>query len=330
MKDSYQNFQNDLLRLSAHYEKEKLVYLPVEDDTTTLFYEYLKENRENPFLYLLPSFDSFSLAQNKKRLNDFCLTNNIPAPQRFEKKRIIEWHESDFKKLVAKPIHSKGATGLYFIEQFSDISKISNLSDDEYVFQEKIENSAEVVGAFFFFNRGKMVSSFCHQRIRTYPPDGGVTVYSRFCRNPVTETIGRELLEKLQWSGFAMVEFLYDIPSSTYKVIEVNPRLWGSVLLSEFAGFHFIENYINCIAGKPIIPVSERNNIFIRWFFPFDIILYLRNKGCIPNFWRFDLKNTCYIGWTYSSWYRSLVFIMVTFFRFSNIKKFFNKILRLK
>jgi len=117
-----------------------------------------------------------------------------------------------------------------------------------------------VPGVFYLFENGKMVSYYGHKRIRTYTIEGGVTVYSKISFNEQIKKMGENLLSKLNWSGLAMVEFLFDKRVNDYKIIEVNPRLWGSIFLSEFANTKFIRNYINLsIAVK-----EEKSEVIIK------------------------------------------------------------------
>ena len=76
-----------------------------------------------------------------------------------------------------------------------------------------------------------------------------------------------DLVHKLNLSGLLMFEFLFDENDCEYKLIEINPRIWGSILLSETGSNELISDYINLSNGKSlnINKENEINNIFIRW-----------------------------------------------------------------
>ena len=40
-----------------------------------------------------------------------------------------------------------------------------------------------------------------------------------------------EFLNVSKWNGLIMLEYLYDSKASVYKLIEANPRIWGSIML---------------------------------------------------------------------------------------------------
>jgi predicted ATP-grasp superfamily ATP-dependent carboligase len=62
-----------------------------------------------------------------------------------------------------------------------------------------------------------------------------------------TYEVVRRLMETLHWSGIAPLDLRYDEQAKCVKVIEINPRLWGSVLGPLTAGVNF--PYLACLAG---------------------------------------------------------------------------------
>jgi predicted ATP-grasp superfamily ATP-dependent carboligase len=169
------------------------------------------------------------------------------------------------------------------------------------------------------------VSYYGHERLRTYPIKGGVSIYSKAKYNQRIKILGTKLLENLHWSGFAMVEFIFDEKTNDYKLIEINPRLWGSFMLSEFSGADFIQNYINVINNNAITEGTFNQNSYLRWIFPFDILFYLKKQFKVSGFWNYN-NNTCYINFTYSKWYKSLYFILITIFNLKVLHKLKQKI----
>ncbi|MEN8374974.1 MAG: ATP-grasp domain-containing protein [Gemmatimonadota bacterium] len=96
------------------------------------------------------------------------------------------------------------------------------------------------VGVFLLVDRGDVLATFAHRRIRERPPSGGVSVYRQSA--PLSEELRESalaLLAELDWSGVAMVEFKLDEAMGVPHVMEVNPRLWGSLQLAVDAGVDF-------------------------------------------------------------------------------------------
>ncbi len=301
------------------------VFLPIEEKTVLKFYEFIDNKELNNFKYLLPSKKSFELVRDKKKLSKFCLDNDIPTPREYSIEELLKLKQLPCK-LIIKPSIGSGSVGIKFIDSYEELLKYKNLDFSKYIIQERLENSKDVKGGFFLFKEGKLISYYGHERIRTYPPEGGVTVFSKCDSNEEIKNIGAKLLEKLNWNGIAMIEFLYDSKSNQYKIIEVNPRAWGSILLSEFCGAKMLKNYINLSLEKEIEFTLINKNTYIRWIFPWDILLYIKSKGKIDNFWKIS-SDTCYINFTYSNIYRSLMFTLYNILDINKIKKLFTKLI---
>lgn len=83
-----------------------------------------------------------------------------------------------------------------------------------------------------------------HRRIREYPLSGGP---SACCVSFFDETLANRavrLLQALRFTGIAMVEFKGD------RVLEINPRIWGSFPLTEVCGSRFAESYVRAARGE--------------------------------------------------------------------------------
>lgn len=315
LRDDY--FDEDLNNISAFYKGESIIYIPVEEDITIRFYNYIKRFGEKNFNYKLPSYDTYHLSRNKNELNVFCEENLIPSPKYYSEKNIKEGNYN--MPLILKPINGSGSDGIKFIKSQTDL-KIEGLDFNINFIQELLDNPKDIKAGFFLCDEGEIISFYSHERIRTFPEQGGVSVFSKSNSNLIIKNAGSKIIKKLNWSGFIMIEFLEDLTTNEYKLIEINPRLWGSILLSEFNNSNFISSYIELCRGIKIKNNVVLTNKYIRWIFPYDIIYFMKNP---KNPFIFFKKNTdtCYINFTYSTFTRSLKFILFTYFDYSRIKK---------
>lgn len=322
-KACFSDFNDDLLGIVRSIDADEIVYFPCEEDTTLLFYDFVEKNCCTKIKYALPDKRVFELVRNKRFLSRFCFENQVPCPREYSLAEL----EKDFCRVVAKPVIGTGSCGVMFVDKPEQLEKLECLNETEYIFQEWLPNSRNVCGAFFLFDHGKTVAYYGHKRIRTYPVKAGVSVYSKIEFDEDVRNTGEMLLTKLGWHGIAMVEFLYDPSEKVYKVVEVNPRLWGSVLLSEFSNTGLIENYIRISTGRPVVEHKQRSDVYLRWFFPFDLLNYISAKGKIADFWNFDKEKTCYVGFTYSSFLRSFAFLLFSMFDYKKVSKFLSKVM---
>jgi len=310
------NFEKDLLKIAKVFD-EDIIYIPIEEGTTIKFAEFLSKNKTTKFKYLLTSLDNFSTSRNKEALNIFCEKNEIACPK-YISEQTLQRKEFTFP-LICKPKHGSGAKGITYIENEEDLKQLKIDFSESFV-QERLPNPKDVEAGFFLCEKGEIKSFYSHKRIRTYPEKGGVTVFSQCTYSSEIKKIGSSVIQKLNWSGILMIEFIFDERDKTYKLIEINPRLWGSVLLSEFCGLDFLENYIELSLGKSVLKTEVKSHKFIRWIFPYDILFWLKHLSNPFKFFKIK-NNTCYINFTYSSLKRSLLFIFLTYFSLNKIGK---------
>lgn len=319
----YGIFEKALLKTLDPYKESRFIYIPLLDNYNGLFYQFIQAH-PGMLSCLLPGVNSFNTAINKIQFQQFCKENRFDVPRSFTKAD-IPFLEQNFVPLIIKPNIGSGAVGVSFINNENELNRLNEVDWHNYLVQEHINNT-HVEGAFFLMNKGEPVSYYGHKRIRVFPETGGVTVYSEYRYKETLKETGITLLKKLQWHGLAMIEFLYDEPSGSYKVIELNPRLWGSFLLSEFANTGFVENYIHAALGEQARDFTHCTDTRIRWFYPFDIFLYIKSKGKICGFWKTDRKHTCYINVTYAGFPRVVLYMLYFTFNINSFKRFFQKL----
>ncbi len=304
------SFGSDMLKITHKYRDRALIYIPIEEDTTLDFYAFIEQHGEIGNLhYNLPPKERFMLVRDKERFSRFCEEEGLPVPRRYDYETLARLKHLPCD-LILKPRIGSGSVGIVHLEPGESLPKEAR----EMLIQERLPDASAVEGGFFLFSEGKIVGYHGHRRLRTYPESGGVTVYSRCEINPKLRELGERLLQKLEWSGLAMVEFLYDARSDSYRIIEVNPRLWGSLMLSEFCGSEIISNYCASAIGEALRTGTPSKDRYIRWFFPWDLLLYLKSGAGIERFWHFERARTCYINFSYTRWPRAIAFMLLNLF----------------
>jgi protein-tyrosine-phosphatase len=117
--------------------------------------------------------------------------------------------------------------------------------------------SGRGVGVELLFNHGKKIWHFAHERVHEYPLSGGASSYRRSIFPPANMLLDAErLLTALKWHGVAMVEFKMD-DRGQYWLMEINPRLWGSLALSIDAGIDFPSGLLQIACGQPLAPQPQ-------------------------------------------------------------------------
>lgn len=156
-----------------------------------------------------------------------------------------------------------------FKEKFSRLLGIT----DRFEIQQYIEGAGR--GYFTILWNGKPVMQFAHERIREYPVRGGASSFRKSIDYAEMEPLSVKLLNQIQWSGPAMVEYKYDPWQKKYYLMEVNGRWWGSLPLALNAGVNFPLILLRLIErgnASGFQQVSYPLNFTSRLLFPHDVM----------------------------------------------------------
>lgn len=94
--------------------------------------------------------------------------------------------------------------------------------------------------------------AFTHRRLHEVPWTGGASSLRVSDHDPVLEAHARRLLDVVDYSGLAMVEFRCRNSDRVPFFVEVNGRLWGSIALCLHAGIDFPTAFLDCVRmGNP-------------------------------------------------------------------------------
>lgn len=94
------------------------------------------------------------------------------------------------------------------------------------------------LGCSVIAENGRVRRSICHRRVREYPVTGGPSTCCEAFRDERLEGYAALLVEKTGFSGPCMVEFKLDGEGAP-RLLEVNPRVWGTYPLTRAAGAGF-------------------------------------------------------------------------------------------
>jgi predicted ATP-grasp superfamily ATP-dependent carboligase len=129
--------------------------------------------------------------------------------------------------------------------------------------QEFVPGHGEAI--FVLAEAGRTLASFAHRRLREKPPSGGVSVLREsIAPDPTLLTGSERLISRLGFTGAAMVEFRR-APDGRAALMEINPRLWGSVQLAIDAGVDFPRLLVDQHLGLPLDPAAAQLGVRCRW-----------------------------------------------------------------
>jgi len=222
------------------------------------------------------SYESFGILSDKDRLYELAKELNINVPKRFN-----DIEEAQVN-CVIKPVNQSSARGVrYFFDQEKlDKAKAHLSSKKDIIVQEYIRG--EAVGYSVFARNGKIISGFGHKRLAEYPVSGGSSVYRENYENEEIQAVSEKIIDATKWSGFAMFEFKLT-PDNEIYLIEVNPRIWGSIN----QGLQNGVNYFEAILGEAsFIAHSDKRSIktYLSPLIYLSLLKYLQQLNFRPLF----------------------------------------------
>ena len=238
------------------------VLFPVREDVLHIV-SYHRDRFTKYVKIPLVEHERLNIAFDKAETLKIAIQNDIPHPKTYFVEGVTE-----VKKLmdeigypaVIKPRASAGSKGLSYVvspkELVNTYMKISKKYKNPLI-QECIPMKGEIYGVEVLFNKdSKPRATFVHRRIRQYPLTGGPSTLRESVYNPEVEKLGIKLLKALDWYGVGMVEFKIDPRDNKPKLMEINPRFWGSLPLSIAAGVDFPYLLYRMAVDGDIKPVS--------------------------------------------------------------------------
>jgi len=265
--------------------------MPMEEETLLLLAQHREEFA--PLARLpIPPYQDIVKVRDKGWLLRHASRQGIPTPR-----TVCVEDSTDLDAIkdtipppwVIKPRVSSGSFGIAYVEREQDLTEAYRKVHSHFPFpliQERIPPEGEAFGVSALLNHGGQVQAcFVHRRLREYPITGGPSTLRESVRHPQIEELGIRLLQSLDWYGVAMVEFKVDPRDNQPKLMELNPRFWGSLALAIHAGVDFPYLLYKMAMGEEFEAIVDYEvGARCRWLLPGDILHFLHN----PN--RFHLK----------------------------------------
>ena len=283
-----------------HYD----CFLPMEEETLLLLARHQSEISKYTYL-LIPDLKKIEFVRDKRNLIQFAETQGIPVPKTFYSPPSLTlppWGGGEGEGFVIKPRISSGSFGIAYLKRREDLIPLYQKVHAKYPFpliQEWIPDGGGVFGLSALFDEVSNVkAAFVHRKLRMYPVQGGPSTLREGVHHPQVMELGLSLLKSLNWRGVAMVEFKVDPRDGIPKLMEVNPRFWGSLQLAIASGVDFPYLILRMAQGENFEPVLHYTvGRRSRWLLFGDILHFLSNPHRFhlrPSFFHFFEPNTTY------------------------------------
>jgi len=228
--------------------------------------KFILKNKEqfSESLKYLGDYEIFEKLNNKKLLMELAKELNIKIPKTY-----IGIDEAKYP-CVVKPTDMSSSKGVIYIVNQEDLDKAKERykNEENLIIQEYVEGVG--VGCSMYIRDGKIVTSYGHKRLAENPISGGSSVYRETFQDSRMNDIAEKILENWKWTGFAMFEFKLTADNELY-LIEVNPRIWGSINQGLQNGVNYFEDML----GKTVQKQASEQKTYLSPLFYFTLLKYL-------------------------------------------------------
>jgi len=279
-------FSKTVFDLLNKYNKNiKPIFLPMEDPSL----EWASKNRfklSKISNFLIPPDNALKIAQSKDLTMKVAKKIGISTPttissssfEEFYKKILSLKSQFSSNNFLVKPSSGSGSSGIVYLNLKTKVNWKEHW--DKYgslLIQERISEKGQGIGISLIFDKNsKCIAHFAHARIHQYPNSGGPSTSRISIFEPKLLKQSIKLLELLKWQGVAMVEWKKDPKDDIAKLLEINPRFWGSLELSVRSGVDFPYLYAKLSAQEICEPIKKyKLGVICRWMFPGEFLRYV-------------------------------------------------------
>ncbi len=292
-----------LRALSAEIRRDSVDILMPMEETTLITVLRARDTHFKGVLIPFAPLERILVARDKAIVLRKAMDLGIPVPRTLFSEDVSPRSLASFPlPALVKPRISSGARGIRYAAKHSELEAAYHEVASRFprpLVQERLPSDGRGAGVSMLIDfDGRVLASFTHLRLRENPPKGGASTLRASARIPEIEECAASLVRCLGLSGVAMVEFKTDLRDGRFKLMEVNPRFWGSLELAVRAGVNFPVLLARWAQGRfhgP--PPGYREGVMCRWLIPGDILHFIRNPERFrldPPFFRFRMKDLHY------------------------------------
>jgi carbamoylphosphate synthase large subunit len=190
----------------------------------------------------LPTTSSFDIAADKWLLAEFMMTNSLPMPDTILIES-VEQVERTLSNLIfpvlTKPRNSDGGQGIKYWDNKIKLREFLREHEhpSEIIIQSYVKGYS--IDCSVLCRDGVILAYTIQKALLPSTPQFAPSHCIRFTHNREVYKIIEQLIVTLKWSGVAHIDLMYDEHDKRYKILEINPRYWGSLLGSLSAGINF-------------------------------------------------------------------------------------------
>lgn len=278
--------------------KQYDLVIPLNDFVAIMLSKHKEELK--PYVDIaVNDWNTFQYASDKLKTMKVCMANDIPCPKTY----VADETLTDLSKLdleypiCIKPRTGFSAVGFRKIQNPDDLEhviaatkvKYGNPLIQEYIPQTDLQYKAEI----FVDKHGEIKSCCIFSKLRWYPIAGGSSTLNMTVHRPDIQESCEKLLKAIKWRGYADIDLIQDPRDGVAKIMEINPRITGSVKICYACGVNFSRQIVQDYLGMKVTPyLFYQEGKYLRYLHT-DILWFIKSSNrlkCKPSW--FDFRNS--------------------------------------
>jgi D-aspartate ligase len=244
-------------------------------DETAAFVARHHDSLQRRFILTTPSWDVLRWAYDKRLTHGLAESLGIPSPR-----TVSPATQNDpaagmtfpaILKPAVKPVHNRLTLAkAWRVETADDLraryaEACTFMDPHELLVQELIPGGGEAQFSYAALcSAGRPQAWLTARRTRQYPPDfGRASTYVESVDRPEIVEPSVRLLGELGWDGLVELEYKRDTRDGSFKLLDINPRVWGWHTLCAPAGVDFPLLAWRLSRGESVPPLTGRCGV--RW-----------------------------------------------------------------
>lgn len=271
--------KEDLLGKLKNLASRKDTLLLATNDSLIDFLTVHHAELTEKYYLSIPDPAVVDICYNKRATYQKAMELGIPIPESFFPDNLEDLKELAvglkypviLKPAVMHTFHQvTGKKVIYCKDKDELISNYSRILEiipaNEVIVQEFLKGGAKTLYSFgSFAAKGKIYGSLSANRIRQHPMDfGNSTCYAITVSEPSFEDLAIKFLKAIDYFGMSEVEFMQDIETGTYKMLEINPRAWKWHSIANKLDINFLKMMIDYLEGKEVL-TKYNTQIGVAW-----------------------------------------------------------------
>lgn len=257
-------------------------------------------------------YETLRTASDKSLLVRHAIKHNISCPKTFfitKPEDIREYaYGLDFP-VIFKPNRGAGGIGILSVDDPSRLPAVADAflpRNGPFLLQEKIPYTTKyTIGALCNFEH-KLRRVCVIKELKNYPVETGQACYVETVDAPDLVKFAEKLLESLNFTGIADIDLVIDKRDNMPKLMEINPRFWGSLQVAVNAGVDFPCHLVNMIMDGDIEKsLSYKTGVRCRYMLYTDLVRLLTilqsgypsgyKKRALQDFFAIPKKDEYYV-----------------------------------